>query len=101
MPPPRGQPQRVGAVTASRVQGPAGAQILGLGDEVSVWGAMGNLIGVLAQDLRPALFPEVSVVGGWGHERADDCSSGPAGLRRRGALPAILTGCTPPAAATA
>ena len=37
------------------------------------------MIGVFAQDLRPPLFPEVSVVGRLGHDSADNGSSGRAG----------------------
>jgi hypothetical protein len=66
-------------VAAARVEREPGAEVRDLADQVGVWGAMRNLIGVLAQGLRPALFPEVSVVGRLGHDCADDCSRGRAG----------------------
>jgi hypothetical protein len=49
-------------VAAARVESASGTQVTDLGREMGVRGPLRNAIAVLAQGLRPALFPERSVV---------------------------------------
>jgi hypothetical protein len=61
LPSARGKPKRVGPLTAARVEGQPGAQVHCLGGQMCIWGAMRDSMRVLAQDSRPAAFPEAPV----------------------------------------
>lgn len=56
-----GEPERFGSVSASRVQGKAGSQLAGRGDQVRVRWAFRDHVRVFTQGLCPALFPGVLV----------------------------------------
>lgn len=49
----RGQPERIGAVTAARIEGEAWLQAADLGGQMPVRGSMRDLIRTLAQGLGP------------------------------------------------
>jgi hypothetical protein len=48
-------------VTAARVEDEPRTQVADLGAQMRIWGAIRDSISVLAQDLRPSLFPEAPV----------------------------------------
>jgi hypothetical protein len=62
LPSARSEPKRVGPVAAARVESASGTQVTDLGGQMGVRGPLCDAIPVRAEGLRPALFPEVSVV---------------------------------------
>ena len=62
LPAARSEPQRVGAVAAAGVKGTSGTEPCELGRQMRIRRTLRDAIPVLAQGLRPALFPEVPVV---------------------------------------
>ena len=62
LPSARSEPKRVGPVAAARVESASGRQVADLGGQMGVRAPLRHAIPVLAQRLRPALFPEVPVV---------------------------------------
>ena len=62
LPSARSEPERVGPVTAARVESASGTQVVDLGGQMGVRGPLRDAASVLAQGLRPALFPEAPVV---------------------------------------
>ena len=62
LPSARSEPERVGPLAAARVESASGTQVTDLGGQMGVRGPLRDAIPVLPQGLRPALFPEVSVV---------------------------------------
>jgi hypothetical protein len=62
LPSARSEPQRVGPLTAARVESASGTQVTDLGGQMGVRRPLRDAIPVRAQGLRPALFPEGAVV---------------------------------------
>lgn len=58
----RREPERVGPMAAAGIERVAGTQVTDLGGQMGVGGPLRNAIPVLAQDLRPAVFPEALAV---------------------------------------